>query len=124
MSPDQHRILLVDDDADARDAIADFLRTEGADVAVAADGQEALKALHADPRRCLILLDLNMPEMDGFEFRRRQLASLMAGVPVVVVSGIPDLAAAVQGMSASAALTKPVELELLLRAVRAHCGGH
>jgi FixJ family two-component response regulator len=48
----------------------------------------------------------------------------MAGIPVVVVTGLRDLAAAIQGMSASAALRKPVELELLLRAVGAHCGGH
>src|SRR4029077_9863136 len=67
-----HRILLVDDDVDGRDAIAHFLEMEGADVAVAADGKEALNALRADPRRCLILLDLEMPGMDGREFRRQQ----------------------------------------------------
>ena len=119
-----HRVLLVDDDAEERDAIAHFLKLQGAAVAVAGDGEEALNALQADPLRCLILLDLNMPGMNGWEFRRRQLRSSMAGIPVVVVSGLRDLAAAIQGMSASAALRKPVELELLLRAVLAHCGGH
>jgi CheY-like chemotaxis protein len=95
-----HRILLVDDDVDGRDAIARFLETEGADVAVAGDGEEALNALRADPRRCLILLDLEMPGMDGREFRRRQrLSSTMAFIPVVVVSGLPDLAAATRGMA-------------------------
>jgi len=119
-----HRVLLVDDDADERDAIASFLKLEGADVAVAGDGEEALNVLRADPLRCLILLDLQMPGMNGWEFRRRQLLSSMAGIPVVVVSGLPDLAAAIQGMSAHAALRKPVELELLIGAVGAHCGGH
>jgi DNA-binding response OmpR family regulator len=119
-----HRVLLVDDDADERDAIASFLELQGADVAVAGDGQAALNALQADPLRCLILLDLQMPGMNGWEFRRRQLVSSMAGIPVVVVSGIRDLTAAIQGMSASAAFGKPVELELLLGAVGAHCGGH
>ena len=119
-----HRVLLVDDDAEERDAIAHFLELQGAAVAVAGDGEEALNALRVDPLRCLILLDLNMPGMNGWEFRRRQLLSSMAGIPVVVVSGLRDLAAAIQGMSASAALRKPVELELLLRAVGAHCGGH
>ena len=119
-----HRVLLVDDDAEERDAIAHFLELQGAAVAVAGDGEEALNALRVDPLRCLILLDLNMPGMNGWEFRRRQLRSSMAGIPVVVVSGLRDLAAAIQGMSASAALRKPVELELLLRAVGAHCGGH
>ena len=119
-----HRVLLVDDDAEERDAIAHFLELQGAAVAVAGDGEEALNVLQADPLRCLILLDLNMPGMNGWEFRRRQLRSPMAGIPVVVVTGLRDLAAAIQGMSASAALRKPVELELLLRAVGAHCGGH
>ena len=119
-----HRVLLVDDDAEERDAIAHFLELQGAAVAVAGDGEEALNALRVDPLRCLILLDLNMPGMNGWEFRRRQLLSSMAGIPVVVVSGLRDLAAAIQGMSASAALRKPVELELLLRAVGALCGGH
>jgi DNA-binding response OmpR family regulator len=120
-----HRILLVDDDAEARDAIACFLELQGAAVAVAGDGEEALNALRADPLRCLILLDLNMPGMNGWEFRRRQqLLSSMAGIPVVVMSGLRDLAGAIQGMSASAALRKPVEPELLLRAVGTHCGGH
>ena len=120
-----HRVLLVDDDADERDAIACFLELEGAEVAVAGDGEEALNALRADPLRCLILLDLEMPGMDGWEFRRRQrLSPMMARIPVVVVSGLPDLAAAVQDMSARAAVRKPVELELLLGAVDTHCGGH
>jgi len=120
-----HRILLVDDDVDGRDAIARFLETEGADVAVAGDGEEGLNALRADPRRCLILLDLEMPGMDGREFRRRQrLSSTMAFIPVVVVSGLPDLAAATRGMAMRAELRKPVQLALLLQAVGAHCGGH
>ena len=119
-----HRVLLVDDDAEERDAIAHFLELQGAAVAVAGEGEEALNALKADPLRCLILLDLNMPGMNGWEFRRRQLRSSMAGIPVVVVTGLRDLAAAIQGMSASAALRKPVELELLVQAVGAHCGGH
>ena len=119
-----HRVLLVDDDADERGAIASFLELEGADVAVAGDGEEALNVLLADPLRCLILLDLQMPGMNGWEFRRRQLLSSMAGIPVVVVSGLSNLASAIQGMSARAALRKPVELELLIGAVGAHCGGH
>jgi FixJ family two-component response regulator len=62
--------------------------------------------------------------MNGWEFRRRHLLSAMAGIPIVVVSGLRDLAAAIQGMSARAALRKPLELEMLVRAVAAHCGGH
>ena len=123
-SPPPHRILLVDDNLDERDAIALLLEFEGAEVAVAGDGEEALNALRADPLRCLILLDLDMPVMNGWEFRRRQLRSAMAGIPVIVVSGQPDLAFAVRGMWARAALRKPVEADVLFRSVDAHCGGH
>jgi len=100
------------------------LELEGADVAVAGDGAEAWNVLRADPLRCIIVLDLDMPVMDGWEFRRRQLLSSLAGIPVVVVSGYPDLAVAIRGMSARAAFRKPVELPLLLRAVNDHCDGH
>ena len=121
----RHRILVVDDAVDERNAIAYFLEMEGADVAVAGDGEEALNALRADPLRCLILLDLEMPGMDGREFRRRQrLSSTMAFIPVVVVSGLPNLTGATRGMATRAELKKPVELALLLRAVGAHCAGH
>ena len=122
--PTPHRILVVDDDADQRDAIACLLQLEGADVVVASDGEQALNMLGADPLRCLIFLDLDMPVMDGWEFRRRQLLSAMAGIPVVVVSGHSDLAGAIQGMSVRAALSKPVALAMLLSAVDTHCGGH
>jgi CheY-like chemotaxis protein len=120
-----HRILLVDDNEDERDAIAVFLEREGTEVAVAGDGEEALNVLRADPQRCLILLDLEMPGMDGREFRRQQrLSSTLAFIPVVVVSGLPNLAAATRGMATRAELRKPVGLALLLRAVDEHCGGH
>ena len=119
-----HRILLVDDDVDERDAMALLLEFEGAQVAVAGDGEEAWHALRADPLRCLILLDLDMPVMDGFEFRRLQLRSAMASIPVIVVSGHPDLAVAVRGMWTRAALKKPVEADVLCRSVDTHCGGH
>jgi CheY-like chemotaxis protein len=120
-----HRVLLVDDNEDERHAIAVFLEREGADVAVAGDGEEALNVLRADPRRCLILLDLEMPGMDGREFRRQQrLSSTLAFIPVVVVSGLPNLAAATRGMATRAELRKPVGLALLLRTVDEHCGGH
>ena len=124
MSFAAHRVLLVDDDVDERDAITLLLELEGADVTVAGNGEEAFDVLRADPLRCLILLDLQMPVMDGWEFRRRQLLSSMAGIPVVVVSGHPDLFLAMRRMDARAALRKPVEPVTLHGTVNAHCGGH
>ena len=120
----EHLVLLVDDHEEARDALAMLLRNEGFAVREASDGQEALDALYDGPRPCLVVLDLMMPGMDGWEFRRRQLLSSIAGIPVVVVSGHPDLAVAIRGMSARTALRKPVELAMLRGAVNDHCGGH
>jgi CheY-like chemotaxis protein len=115
----------VDDNVDEREAIECFLETEGLDVCCASDGREALYALRNGPRPCLILLDLNMPGMDGWEFRRRQLLwPQMAGIPVVVLSGHPEVKAVTRGMQAREVWQKPVVLDQLVRAVGEHCAGH
>lgn len=121
-----HRVLIVDDNVDQREAIACFLETAGVEVSSAGDGQEALYALRTGPAPCLILLDLNMAGMDGWEFRRRQLLSgEWAGIPVVVLSGHPELKAVTRTMHAREVWRKPVEFDVLLRAVCEHCrGGH
>ena len=85
---------------------------------VARDGQEALDYLNSHPRPSLILLDLNMPVMNGWEFRRRQKADpRLADIPVVVVSAINDLAEGGDRMDAAGHLTKPVDLRTLLGVV-------
>ena len=72
LEQETHRtILLVEDDPDIRDGIADILRGAGKTVVEAEDGQDALDKLEQVDRPCLILLDLRMPRMDGFEFLRR-----------------------------------------------------
>jgi CheY-like chemotaxis protein len=120
-----HCILLVDDDVDEREALECFLETEGLEVCCASDGQEALYALRNGPRPCLILLDLNMAGMDGWEFRRRQLLwPRMANIPVAVLSGAPELRASTRMMEAAEVWRKPLPLHLVLRAVRDHCQGH
>lgn len=119
-----HRVLVVDDDVDHRDAISCFFQMQGVDVSTAADGQEALDALAAGPIHCVIVLDLDMAGMDGFEFRRRQLLSLeWAGIPVLILSGHPQLKAVTRTMQAREVWAKPIELMLLLRAVGQHCLG-
>jgi CheY-like chemotaxis protein len=118
----EHLILLVDDQADSRDALATLLRGEGFAVREASDGQEALDLLYEGPRPCLIVLDLMMPGMDGWEFRQRQLKSpQFARVPVVVLSGHANLSAAATGLSAQEVMAKPVELGRLLDLVRDWC---
>ena len=70
--PTGQAVLVVEDDAAARQALVLLLGTEGYAVSAAANGQEALAFLRTRPPPDLILLDLMMPVMDGYEFRRVQ----------------------------------------------------
>ena len=66
-------ILVVDDDPDIRDSLREVLEDEGYDVSCVGNGREALDHLKAaSPRPCVILLDLMMPVMDGWQFRKEQ----------------------------------------------------
>ena len=109
-------VLVVDDERDIRDAITELLSDEGYEVEGASDGAEALtKARDCHPG--LVLLDLMMPGMNGWEFRDRQRGDPeLAGIPVVVLSAFGR----VPGVDAAAYLQKPFELEDLLTTVRAH----
>ena len=111
-------ILLVEDDDDYREGLADILRSEGYSVRCAANGLEALDYLKtAEARPSVILLDLMMPVMNGWDFRQRMLAEAsLADIPVIVMSAAPggiDTAA----LSTADALQKPVELAALLKLV-------
>ena len=93
--------------------------------AVRVTDEKHCTALRNGPRPCLILLDLNMAGMDGWEFRRRQLLwPQMASIPVVVVSGAPELKAVTRTMQAAEVWRKPVGVDVLIRAVGDHCHGH
>jgi len=84
----RHGVLLVEDDYDTREAFVTILETLGLTVVGAANGREALERLWGGLRPCLIILDIAMPEMDGYAFRRAQLADpTLTGIPVAVMSG-------------------------------------
>jgi CheY-like chemotaxis protein len=121
-------ILLVEDDLDIRIDLADLLRTEGYEVFTAANGQEALDWLHAHNNLAnLILLDLMMPIMNGWDFRARQLEEPDLGaIPVVLLSGAGDVARHASALKAAGYLIKPLRLESLLRVVSRLCpsNGH
>jgi CheY-like chemotaxis protein len=109
-------ILVVDDERDIRDAIAELLEDEGYEVQGAADGAEAL-AKARDFHPAVVLLDLMMPGMNGWEFRSRQRGDPeLSAIPVIVVSALGK----VPGVDAAGYLQKPFELEDLLSAVRRH----
>ena len=113
-------VLIVEDDADLREMMAQLLTIEGFDAAAVSNGREALDYLHGASKPNLILLDLMMPVMDGWEFRRQQQADPdMARVPVIVLSALdPARTAAVD---AKAFLKKPLDFDRLLQLVREHC---
>jgi DNA-binding response OmpR family regulator len=109
-------ILLVEDDDDIRDALAEMLRDEGFEVRTAPNGREALDKLDGCD---LIVLDLMMPVMDGWEFRRLQLADpVKRTIPVIVLTGVSDTADALRRLQAAAALQKPFEPDELLALVK------
>ena len=80
------RVLVVEDDADLREALFDLLESSGWKVTLAANGREALARLERAPVD-VILLDFMMPQMDGGEFRAAQRAQpALAGIPVILMS--------------------------------------
>src|SRR5947208_16254859 len=81
------RLLVVEDDADVRHALTLFLEGAGHTVRTAANGREALEQLHANGRPDLIVLDLAMPVMNGWEFRGHQRRDpALADIPVGVLT--------------------------------------
>lgn len=115
-------ILVVDDDADLRTTMAMLLDGAGYGVATAADGAAALARLATPPPPDLLLLDLMMPRVDGWDVLDRLAAvPAWAALPVVVCSAAPltdGQRARLRGMPV---LTKPFDLARLLATVRAHC---
>jgi CheY-like chemotaxis protein len=101
----------VDDDDDIREVIADILRAEGYEVVCASNGAKALEELHKERQPDLVLLDLMMPIMSGWEVLEAiQAQEALARIPVVVVS-------AMHAPGACEQLAKPVDLEHLLSTV-------
>ncbi|HEY4730602.1 MAG TPA: response regulator [Myxococcales bacterium] len=118
MTPTERRdVLIVDDDPDIRDAVGECLRYEGYDVHSAADGRDALDRLEYGLRPAVILLDLMMPVLNGFDvLEALKSRPEWKSIPVVIVSAnrgyeAEDLSGAVS------ILRKPVNVDRLLAAV-------
>jgi CheY-like chemotaxis protein len=115
------RILVVDDDVDIRETVAEILRDEGYPVDAVADGLEALDYLRTRPSPRLVLLDLMMPGMNG-----EDLVKVLRGTPtlaetrIAVVSAARDLRERAEEMKAVAFLQKPITLDRLLALVERH----
>lgn len=98
------RALVLDDDRQARGAVVRLLRSFGYEVMAAADGYEALALLSQEFD--VIISDVDMPGMDGREFKR-ELDRRCIDVPVVLVSGEPELASVGKELSVVACIAKP-----------------
>ncbi|MFY2563925.1 response regulator [Corallococcus terminator] len=111
-------VLAIDDDPDILLAFKDVLELEGHSVLLARGGREALELLRGGARPSVILLDLMMPDGNGWEFRDRQRADAsLAPIPVVVISGQGVSAREVAALGVDDYLRKPVDVEQLLGAV-------
>jgi CheY-like chemotaxis protein len=96
LQPDGHSpratVLIVEDDDDARDSVAEVLRDEGFEVLTAADGVIALELLCREPPPSAIVLDLSLPRMGGLELLERvREQEALANLHVCVLSGQPEL---------------------------------
>ncbi len=112
-------ILIVDDDDDIRQTLRDVLEDEGYAVVEAKNGQEALDQLRQAQKVCVVLLDLMMPVMDGWEFRQEQLSDpAISNVPVVVITASGRANGSLGGVDI---LRKPLRVETILEAVAARC---
>jgi CheY-like chemotaxis protein len=115
-------VLIVEDDLDIRETLAEILQDEGYPVATAANGREAMAHLRSRAPTCVILLDLMMPIMNGWEFRAEQQQDpALAQIPVVVVSGDGNVAQKAASLSVDGYLAKPIDLDRLLDTVAAYC---
>jgi len=114
------RILVVDDDLDIREVIAELLTDEGYEVSVARNGQEALASCRALPPE-LIILDLQMPVMDGLEFARvRDADPNLSRIPICVMTAFRATATVPPGVSGI--LAKPLGQTELIAIARRLCG--
>ncbi|MBV8772689.1 MAG: response regulator [Deltaproteobacteria bacterium] len=111
-------VLIVEDHSETRDFLRLLVEQPERPVITAGDGQEALERIRSVPTPCLIVLDLAMPRMNGWEFLQVKNADpTIAGIPTIVLSGTPtDLPT-----GAKSHLTKPVDIARLQALVDQYC---
>ena len=117
--PAPRPILVIEDNSEIRELLAEFLKEEGYPVVTAADGLQGLGVLRSMERPGLILVDLMMPVLDGNQFvANLRDRGALASVPVLVVSGLRDRP--IPGTIG--VIRKPIDLDELLAVVRSRCG--
>jgi CheY-like chemotaxis protein len=118
----RQRVLVVDDDRSVREFFRRTLLFAGFDVVVASGGGDGLHALGADPDIALVLLDLDMPRIDGRRFREVQRSDeRLAATPTVIVTGMMLTDALRAELGATAYVTKPIGPGQLVALVERYC---
>jgi CheY-like chemotaxis protein len=113
-----HTVLIVEDEEDLRDMLRDALELNGYSVVTASNGQEALTKIAGIHELCLVILDLLMPVMNGWDcFQKIRERSEFASVPVVVHTSAAFRAPA----GATRVLQKPLKFDRLLSVVKEYC---
>jgi CheY-like chemotaxis protein len=109
-------VLVVEDDRDIRESVVEVLQDAGYTVTSAADGREALDVIAAaSPRPDLVLLDLMMPVMNGFQFRQEQLKrEELAAIPVLVVTADANARIKAESLGVAGFVQKPLKIQPLL----------
>lgn len=111
--------MVVDDDPDVRASLREVLVEAGYQVTCVGNGREALERLQNGTRPCVILLDLIMPVMDGYQFRREQKRNpSIADIPLIVITAMRSGNVLVD---ADALVMKPLNIEELFRSIARHC---
>ena len=113
-------VLIIEDHADTRHMVEEFLAFSGISVVGAENGSEGLTRLR-EARPSVILLDLTMPVMDGWRFREEQVRlpdSALAGVPVVILSALHDCQREADRLGAVGVIPKPIDFDRMLAIVR------
>jgi chemosensory pili system protein ChpA (sensor histidine kinase/response regulator) len=111
----KRKVLLADDEVTVRHMLSRVLQAEGYEVLLAANGEEAIRLLGAAPPD-LVLLDLNMPRVDGWEVLRfMHRMELMA--PIIVITARPHQQAQASKLGVDALMEKPLDLPVLLEAI-------
>jgi DNA-binding response OmpR family regulator len=108
------KLLIVDDEQDVRDSLAEFFEDNGYDVFTAANGTDAWKSLDSDGAPRAVVLDLMMPSMSGHKlYERMQSDERFSSVPVIISTSDPSRAP-----SGLLIMKKPINLQRLLGAVK------
>src|SRR3954466_11560866 len=120
--PHSHSVLVADDFEATRDAIVTLLQTKGHEAVGAESGPDALDLFQAGLRPCVVLLDLRMPGMDGWEtWERMKALPELAKMPVVILSGgkAEDTRARTVGIRQF--LRKPIDGRDLVTTIEKYC---